>query len=604
MSGAQSCPGLTELEIGEEAPNLLNNQFSYSENIEIVRCKPVANYEFGYPAFRAASIKNIYIENMDNWLTCRTYGSGMIDSNTKIFYNNQLVTSVEIPQTLTQIGAANGGCFEWYSYLTSVQFHSGITSIAQGTFSKCTNLVIPDLNFPNLTNLGSYAFQETKVQTISDLGSVTSIPEYCFEKCAQLTSVTIPNTVTSIGNNVFYRCTNLTIPDLNLPNLATLGTRAFNGTKIQTISSLGNITSIGANCFEDCSQLSSVTIPDTVTIINNSAFNGCPSMARIDITDLNKYFKIDFKNYISSPAYTSQNGAYLYLNGTKVEGTVTLPTGMLSTTAKLAGLKGITEVIIPSDVYTIGNYFARNNKDLTSVTIPSSVTSIGQSAFSLCIGLTSMNIPDGVINIGQSAFYGCSGLTSITIPNSVTSIGNSAFEECSMLQNVTIPNGTLSIGASAFRKCTGLTSLIIPDSVTTLGGNHIIDGCSALQTLILGSGLTVIPTGAFHNAALTTLTIPDNVTKIGNESFANLASLTTLTIGSGVTEIGNNAFSWCGALNSVTIYAVNPPALGGTFITTNNCPIYVPAGSVEAYKTADGWKDIPNADTRIQAIQT
>lgn len=495
MSSAQSCPGLTELEIGEEAPNLYNQQFSYSKNIEILRCKPVVNYEFGWPAFRGNPVKNIYIENMDNWLTCRTYGSGMIDFNTKIFYNNQLVTSVEIPQTLTQIGANNGGCFAEYRYLTSVQFHSDITSIAGGTFNNCTNLVIPGLNLPNLTSLGSYAFR---------------------------------------------------------------------GTKIQTISDLGNITNIGENCFEDCTQLASVAIPDTVTSIGISAFKQCKSVARIDITDLNKYFKIDFKNYVSSPAYTSQNGAYLYLNGTKVEGTVTLPTGMLSTTAKLAGLKGITEVIIPSDVYTIGANFAYNNKDLASVSISSSVTSIGENAFRGCSSLTNIVLPQICTTIGNNAFRDDNSLTTINL-NNITNIGNAVFQNCtnlihfqgagSVAGELNLPN-VMSIGHETFNNCNGLTSVTI--------GNSAIS--------------------------------------IDYSAFFSCKRLTHVTIGNSVTSIGGFVFYNCSSLTSVIINAVTPPKLDNSnaFNNTNNCPIYVPLESVSAYQAAANWS---NLASRIQAIQ-
>ena len=256
MSGAQSCPGLTELEIGEEAPNLWNSQFENSKNIEILRCKPVVNYQFGYPAFRGGSVKNIYIENIDNWLTCRTYGTGMMDSNTKIFYNDQLVTSVVVPQSITQIG----GCFEHYSYLTSIQFHSGITSITLGTFSNCTNLVIQDLNLPNLTTLGNYAFQGTKIQTVSNLGSAVSIGERAFYNCKNLTSVVIPASVTTWGQKVFENCTNLT--QVTLTN---------------------GLTSLGKYMFQSCTGLTSIVIPNSVTDINMGTFMGCTSLASITL---------------------------------------------------------------------------------------------------------------------------------------------------------------------------------------------------------------------------------------------------------------------------------------------------------------------------------
>jgi len=218
--------------------------------------------------------------------------------------------------------------------------------------------------------------------------------------------------------------------------------------------------------------------------------------------------------------------------------------------------------------------------NLTSISIPSGVISIGINTFSGCTAMTTCAIGNDSLltSIGGSAFYGCSSLTSITIPNSVTSIGNSAFNNCTSLTSVTIPNGVTSIGYSAFRGCSNLTSVTISNSVTTIGNE------------------------AFYNcASLTSVTIPDSVTSISYQAFSYCASLTSVTIGSGVTSIGTNAFVNCSSLNNVTCRPSTPPTLGSNvFNNTNNSPIYVPSGSVEAYKAASIWSTYAS---RIQAIQ-
>jgi hypothetical protein len=168
--------------------------------------------------------------------------------------------------------------------------------------------------------------------------------------------------------------------------------------------------------------------------------------------------------------------------------------------------------------------------------------------------ITSIDIPSGTTTIGISAFYYCRNLTSVTIPNTVTSIGNAAFYNCS-----------------------GLTSITIPDSVTFIGYQ------------------------SFANSGLTTVTIPDSVTSIDGFAFNQCTGLTSVTIGNGITSIGTYAFTGCRSLTSITITATTPPTLGGNaFVSTNDCPIYVPAESVEAYKAATNWISVAN---RIQAIE-
>ena len=168
--------------------------------------------------------------------------------------------------------------------------------------------------------------------------------------------------------------------------------------------------------------------------------------------------------------------------------------------------------------------------------------------------ITDVNWPSGIESIDDYAFYKCIGLTSVTIPSGVTNIGGSAFDSCSSLTSVTIPSSVTNIGDFAFYYCTSLTSVTIPSGVTSIGGS----------------------------------------------AFASCSSLTSVTIPSSVTNIGDFTFYNCSSLTSITVEATTPPTLGDlVFEDTNNCPIYVPAESVDAYKTATNWSELAN---RIQAI--
>ena len=215
--------------------------------------------------------------------------------------------------------------------------------------------------------------------------------------------------------------------------------------------------------------------------------------------------------------------------------------------------------------------------------------------------ITTLNIPDGTTQIGQYAFYYCSKLTSVEIPNSVTSIGNSAFSSCNKLTSITIPDSVTSIGNSAFNYCSGLTSVTIGNGVTSISEYAFSD--AGLTSVTIPDSVTSISRYAFQRTSLTSVTIPDSVTSIGTGIFYSCRRLKTVTIPNSITSISDYLFAYCSGLTSITIEATTPPTLANTsaFNDTNNCPIYVPAESVDAYKTATNWSSYAD---RIQAIPT
>jgi len=291
--------------------------------------------------------------------------------------------------------------------------------------------------------------------------------------------------VTSIGDSAFRGCSNLT--SVTIPD---------------------SVTSIGDSAFYSCTSLTSVTIPDSVTIIENYAFSDCDSLTSVTIP-----------NSVTSIG----GGAFESCNNLT---SATIPDSVTSIAySTFFNCSSLTSVNIPDCVTTIEHETFRGCTSLTSVTIPDSVTSIERSVFSNCTSLTSVTIPDSVTSIGRSAFSYCRSLTSVTIPDSVTSIGTWAFHSCSSLTSVTIPNSVTSIGNHAFFSCSSLTSVTIPDSVTSIGA-HAFYNCDSLTSMIIPDSVTIIGTWAFHGCdSLTSVTIPDSVISVGGGAFGSCYSL-------------------------------------------------------------------------------
>ena len=319
---------------------------------------------------------------------------------------------------------------------------------------------------------------EIAIPETIDSKPVKAIGNFAFAGCSGLTSITIPDSVTSIGIEAFNNCTSL----INV-----------------TFEESSQLASIRSMAFNNCSSLTSITIPSSVTSIGDNAFYRCTSLTSIMVDENNT-------------AYSSVDGVLFNKDKTIL---IICPIGKTSTSYS-----------IPYGVEIIGDAAFEGCINLTSITIPNSVTSIGEIAFSRCGSLTSITIPDSVTSIGARAFYSCGSLTSITIPDGVTSIGESAFNDCTNLTSITIPDSVTSIGERAFSRCGSLTSITIPDSVTLIG-QYAFNNCTSLTSITIPNNVTVIKSYVFSNCTnLTSITIPNSVTNIYMGAFNGCSRLT------------------------------------------------------------------------------
>ena len=398
-------------------------------------------------------------------------------------------------------------------------------------------------------------------------GNVTQIGDDAFAGCETLTGMTIPETVTTIGDYAFAGCTNLGAKLSPEPEDPTEPSKAPTRSDQITFVIPDGVTSIGAYAFKDCESLKAIIIPDSVTSIGDGAFEGCTNLTDINIPDS-----------------VTDMGDNVF-----------------------NGCTSITSVTIPNGVESIEDYAFAGCDNLIEVIIPETVTSIGRYAFENCEHLVSITIPDGVTSIKDFTFAGCCSLPSINIPDGVKSIGSSAFESCFKLANVTLPSSVEFIDTWAFASCHAFTSFTIPSRVTSIS-DGLFSSCSQLSSVNIHDGVESIGYGAFLQcSSLTDISIPESVTSIGENAFSE-SGLTSITIPENVESLGNWAFRECTSMTFFTILASIPPVIPhgegiseGLFKDTNDFPIYVPAESLAAYKTAEGWS---NYASRIHSIDS
>ena len=260
-------------------------------------------------------------------------------------------------------------------------------------------------------------------------------------------------------------------------------------------------------------------------------------------------------------------------------------------------------VEIFNSVKSIGDNAFSGCKKLFNITIPNSVTSIGGQAFGwcemLCRNLTGLTIPNSVTSIGGRAFYDCQWIKSISIPDGVTRIYQETFAGCVSLTSITIPNSVTEIDSGAFAHCTSLRTLTIPDNVKSIEW-QTFTGCKALTSIIIGNGVTEIGEEAFKGCTnLKNIKIGNNVKTIGVNAFSGCTSFTDIILPASVIQINAKAFYTCSSLKNITVKATTPPTLQSFNTLPGNIglTIYVPASSLNAYKSNGSWKDY-----NIQAI--
>ena len=675
--------------------------------------------------YGTGAIRNYYtpwVDYAEN-ITSLAISEGVTSIGNYAFSRCPNLAAAYIPASITIIPT---GAFVECTSLTKITLPDGLTRIDQEAFSGCSSLTEISMS-ASLTTIGDGAFARCSGLTGIEIpANVTGIYDGAFNDCTSLTSITIPASVTTIGESVFLNCTQLESIQVDSANpcFSSIGGALFNkdGTRLilcpvtkESFTISANVTEIDSGAFHGCQSLTSITvdsanaafassdgvlynknlttlircpaakqsitIPNSVTCIGESAFEECRELTVITLPDSvteigdNAFWECEHLMRMDLPAGITAipNNAFIFCNDLI---NVTIPEGVTRIGfGAFAGCANLRNIAIPDSVTQIGAGAFSNCFSLTSFTIPEGITKISDQLLAYCFGLKSVSLPESVTEIYYRAFVECTSLTDVyfggseeqwneiriwedndpltnvlmhydkiavaiiasgncgangdnltwaldsdgvltisgagamanysqysqkapwadckndisgvVIETGVTSIGDYAFESCSAITSISIPTGLTSVGDCAFHFCSGLTEITIPDGVRSIG-NYAFSGCSGLTSVMIPKTVTIIPVFALAGCANLTeinvseenayfssvdglllnksgskiilcprgkagsYTIPNSVTLIGNDAFSGCSLLTSIVIPDSVITINDSAFNRCSGLRSVS----------------------------------------------------
>ena len=330
----------------------------------------------------------------------------------------------------------------WYSIVSS-----NTAAVISDPYDRGSYLYIDPISIPSTVTYNKKEY------------SVVRIEEGAFMDRGKLSSITIPESITSIGRGAFAGCS---------PDSVHISSIGF-WYKIDFNFSTSNPLCSGRNLYLNGELVTELLVPDTITEMKNHVFEGCISLKSIvlpeSITNIGDYAFKDCSNLtaINIPEGVAYIGNYSFY-----------------------GCSNLATITLPNTIKGIGWNAFQTCSSLTSINIPDNVTWIGEKAFLNCKSLSTVTLPKGITNLGDETFRNCSNLTSINIPENITKIGVKAFEKCEKLSIITIPEGMACIGNYAFSGCIGLSEVKIPEGIVTIG-NSAFDGCSNLASIVLES---------------------------------------------------------------------------------------------------------------------
>ncbi len=470
-------------------------------------------------------------------------------------------------------------------------------------------------------------FRNCNLTSIKLPNSVTSIGSYAFKNCSSLYSITVPSSVISIGSSAFSDNLKKVIM---LPNTApsglssVFGSTSWKGMFYVANNNYNNISGLGT--VKVYPHLSSLFEVDGVVYVPVN-----PSQRTCDVIDCNYNDTIgdivvpqmvSYKGVAMRPQNVNEY-SFIY---SKKRGKLNLSNNGTVGDYAFEGCCSLESVVVGDGVTSLGNYCFSDCKSLSNLTLLDNVAEIGNYAFSNS-GLKTFSCPSELTSLGYDAFYNCKSLTEVKINGKLTALSSSLFSGCSSLEGLSIPANVKSVGDYAFKGCTSFATLVIENDTDVLAlgsnyssplfvdcpldsvyvGTHISYNTSSsygyspfyrnvtLRTVSIGDNVREVYDNEFYGCTgLKTAIVGENVAKIGNYAFSGCSSMESFLFGKMVESIGNEAFSDCTALTTLVTHRTTPPTCGTEAlddINKWNCTLYVPTNSLAAYQAADQWKE-------------
>ena len=611
------CDKLTTINVGEEAavPDYMFYNVASATAADIAKASKI-----GASAFAGTSLavldtgavteiaKNAFA---DTDLTKITIGAALENIGYNAFANNdslaELVWNATSAETIYEQSSASlvraifNGCGKLATVtvgdnveslpdyflpdntlITKIELPDGILSVGDSAFNGCTSLA-QITNADDLKTIGQDAFTDTpwftaylKQDGLIYLGSILYV--YNGDMPAD-TQITVKEGTTAIANGAFNKQSNLT--SVVLPNgLTSIGDRAFAGTSLTQVTIPASVTDIGSEAFNDAKKLASVTFNEGLKTIGDSAFDGCSLLNTVALPNsLTKLGKSAFL-YAGRDAATADGTLTIggglteiperaFMGMSKTGGAVAIPSGIVSIGTYAFYNTGFSSVSIPDGVTTIGASAFASTKQLKAVTLPGSVSTLGNNVFQSS-GIASATLNGTFTKIPESTFSGCDALTEITWQKTITEIGEKAFQSADALDEIdltgivhigayafnpdssnvsngvskiTFWEGLLTIGDFAFADAPITGELVLPSTLTTIG-SQAFKGCKKITKVNIPGSVETFSSSAFREcSALQEVTISDGVKTIPSGAFMSCTKLTEIKVPSSVTEIGGSAFT-------------------------------------------------------------
>ena len=524
-------------------------------------------------------------------------GAASVSSLVSISENSDLAGRLIIPATITDADEAvhnvtsiASNAFKDNNTVLSVSIGSNVTSIGDYAFYNCYSLS-EATGGASVTSIGSYAFYNTALTKAFLPDAVQTIGGGAFRGCPLKEIVFGPNvqtisygifkqyssssmgiqrivfngTYTSIPSEFCYNCTNLKEVVFG-DNITSIGTSAFRGTAILSLTLPEGLTSISSNAFENCDSLKSVVIPDNVTSLGSYCFQNCDSLKSVvigaKVAAINDYaFYNCYKlSDVTGGASVTTIGSYAFYNTALTK--AFLPDAVQTIGGNAFRGCPLKEIVFGPNVQSISygmfKQYSSSSMGIQRIVFNGTYTSIPSEFCYNCTNLKEVVFGDNITSIGTSAFRG-TAILSLTLPEGLTSISSNAFENCDSLKSVVIPDNVTSLGSYCFQNCDSLKSVVIGAKVAAIN-DYAFYNCYKLSDATGGASVTTIGSYAFYNTALTKAFLPDAVQTIGSGAFRG-CPLKEVVFGPNVKSLNSNIFKNYSTDNS----GVERLVINGTF---------------------------------------